>query len=286
MPKALLVIIVVLAIIIFLVLTVSFITQTLFEKRVEKEVRTFLSSNVENPGQIIQKSDLAVLPPVVQKWLERSQVLGKERITSARSKQKAVMRLKEENPWMPLEAEQYFTVDKPGYIWKAKVKAAPFITLAARDKYDDGQGNVLIKLLALKTVADSRGKEVDQGSMVRFLAETVWIPTAALSDYITWEEIDAKSARATMSYKGITASGVFNFNDRGEVVEFVAPRYGDFDGHYTMETWAIILEDYKEFDGVRVPAKGEVEWKLETGDFNWYRFEVLDIEYNNPCGVD
>jgi len=132
----------------------------------------------------------------------------------------------------------------------------------------------------LKTVADARGKEMDQGSMVRFLAETVWIPTAALSNYITWEGIDANSAKATMSYGGVTASGVFNFNDRGEVIDFVAPRYGDFDGQYSMETWKILLENYKEFDGVRVPAKGEVIWKLKTGDFKWYQFEVLDIEYN------
>jgi len=280
MPKALLVIIIVLAIVVLLFLTVSFIAQTRFEKKVEKEVSEFLSNNVENPGQIIQEADLEGLPPAVQKWLEHSQVIGKERITSARSTQKAVMRMKKENPWMPLEAEQHFTVDKPGYIWKAKVKAAPFITLAARDKYDDGQGNMLIKFMALKTVADARGKEMDQGSMVRFLAETVWIPTAALSNYITWEGIDANSAKATMSYGGVTASGVFNFNDRGEVIDFVAPRYGDFDGQYSMETWKILLENYKEFDGVRVPAKGEVIWKLKTGDFKWYQFEVLDIEYN------
>ncbi len=280
MPKTLLVIIVLLAIIVFLFLTVSFIAQSLFEKKVAKEVSEFLSNNVENPGQIIQEADLVGLPPAVQKWLEHSQVIGKEKITSARSKQKAVMRMKEENPWMPLEAEQHFTVEKPGYIWKAKVKAAPFVTLTARDKYDDGQGNVLIKLLALITVADAKGKEVDQGSMVRFLAETVWIPTAALSSYITWEEVDANTARATMNYRGVNASGVFSFNDRGEVIDFVAPRYGDFDGHYSMEKWQIILEDYKEFEGVMVPSKGEVIWKLKTGDFSWYQFEVLDIEYN------
>jgi len=107
-------------------------------------------------------------------------------------------------------------------------------------------------------------------------------PSAALSSYITWEEVDDHSARATMSYQGVTASGVFCFNEKGEVVNFTAQRYGDFDGRYTMETWTIQVKDYREFEGTRVPTRGDVTWKLKTGDFHWYRFEVEDMEFNKP----
>jgi hypothetical protein len=281
MQKIALLIIGVLAGIVVVVLTISYIANIMFKQKAKKEVTEFFTG-VEDKGEIIKGSDLERLPPSVQKWLAYSQVIGKERITSARSKQTAVMRMKEKNPWMPLEAEQYFTVDKPGYIWIAKVKAAPLMHIAARDKYHEGKGNVHIKFLSLITVADSKGKEVDQGSLVRYLAETVWIPTAALSSYIMWEAIDDHSAQATMSYGGVTASGVFTFSEKGEVVSFIAERYGDFDGRYALETWSILVKDYKEFDGLRVPSKGEVTWKLETGDFNWYQFEVKEIEYNKP----
>jgi GTP cyclohydrolase I len=30
-----------------------------------------------------------------------------------------------------------------------------------------------------------------------------------------------------------------------------------------------------------IPTKGEVTWKLDTGDFNWFNFEITEIEYNN-----
>lgn len=281
MQKIALLIIGVMAGIIVVVFTISYIANIMFNQKVKKEVTEFFSG-VEDNGEIIKESDLEGLPPSVQKWLAYSRVIGKEKITSARSKQTAVMRMKQKNPWMPLEAEQYFMVDKPGYIWLAKVKAAPLLHIAARDKYHEGRGNVHIKFLSLVTVADSKGKEVDQGSLVRYLAETVWIPTAALSRYITWEAIDDQSARAIVSYGGVTASGVFTFNEKGEVVRFVAERYGDFDGRYALETWVITMHDYKELDGMMVPTRGEVTWQLDTGDFNWYQFEVTEMEYNKP----
>lgn len=272
----------VVAIILALVSMVARIANTIFSQRVKNEVNAFFA-NVNNEKDMIRPEDLAGLPPAVQNWLQHSRVVGKQRITSARSKQKAVMRLKTENPWMPLEAEQYFTVDQPGYIWKAKVKAAPFLHLAARDKYHKGKGNVLIKLLSLINVANARGPEVDQGSLVRYMAETMWIPTAALSSYITWTPIDGHTAKATMSYAGVTAEGIFNFSDQGRVTSFTAPRYGDFSGHYSLETWLITIGAYKEFQGLWVPAGGEITWKLKTGDFTWYRFELDELEYNCPA---
>ena len=48
--------------------------------------------------------------------------------------------------------------------------------------------------------------------------------------------MDENTATATMSYKGMTASGVFTFNEKGEVVHFEAERYGEFDGEYSLET--------------------------------------------------
>jgi hypothetical protein len=32
--------------------------------------------------------------------------------------------------------------------------------------------------------------------------------------------------------------------------------------------------------GVEVPVAGNVTWKLPAGDFDYYRWEILDIEYD------
>jgi len=283
MPRAALIIISIIMLAVLLLIIIPFIATAVFSRNVKKEVADFFGSEVENKGEIIQNSDLEGLPSSVQKWLKSSQVVGKEKIRTVRLKQEASMRLKEDGNWMPVEAEQYFRTDEPGFIWKAKVKMVPLLYFTGRDKYIEGRGNMLIKLLSLIKVADSSGKEIDQGTLLRYLAETVWFPTSALNSYIKWEEVDAGSARATMSYGGVTASGVFTFNEKGEVINFEAERYGEFNGQYRLEKWSVQMRDHKDFNGIRIPAGGEVIWKLKTGDFSWYQFEIKEIEYNKPA---
>lgn len=266
----------------FLAFVASVIANIIFNQQVKKEVKELFDTTVENHNGVIQQADLEELPNSVQKWLKYSQVLGKERINSVRLKQKAVMRIEEDKSWMPVKAEQYFTVDKPGFIWKARIKAAPLFYIVGRDKYQNGKGSMLIKILSLITVADSKGEEMDQATLVRYLAEIVWFPTAALNNYIEWEEIDSTSAKAIMSYRGVTASGVFEFDPQGRVVNFTAERYMEKNGEYDLETWAVSMDEYKECNGVRIPVKGAVTWQLETGDFNWFQFEIAEIEYNKP----
>ncbi len=275
--KTVLIVIVVLMVIF---IAVSFIAKYVFKQKVEKEIEK-LFSKVKNEGEIVTKEDISKLPPNVKRWLEYTGIIGKEKQVSVYIKQKADMRLEKDKPWMTVEAEQYFTSDEPGFIWKANIKAAPLFHISARDKYDNGKGNMLIKILSLFTVADSKGKEIDQGTLLRYLAETMWFPTAALNEYLTWEQMDYYNAQVTMTYDEITASGIFTFNDKGQVINFEAERYGEFNGEIRLETWSIPVRDYEEFEGIRIPTKGDITWKLDKGDFNWFNFVVTKVEYNN-----
>jgi hypothetical protein len=279
MPKIILIVFSALVFILLMVLIISAIANFYFNQKVSSEIQD-LFSFTENKHEIINQTDLMTLPGPVQKWLQHSQVVGKERIVTLRTKQDVSLRLKENQPWMNAQVEQYFRTDKPGFIWAVDIKMAPFLHITGRDKYFEGHGNMLIKVQSLITVANGSGKEIDQATLLRYLAEMMWFPTAALSDYIHWEEVNANSAKATMSYKGVTASGVFSFNEKGEVLSFVAQRYGDFDGEYRMETWSCVMTEYNEFNGFKVPSEGDLIWKLKTGDFHWYHFKVKDIEYN------
>lgn len=267
---------------IFAVVTII-TANSLFNRKVNKEVKTLFSNiNLENKSEIIRQEDLAGLPFPVQKWLENSGVVGKEKIQSVRLKQKLMMKTDESKPWMPAHAEQYFTVEKPSFIWKAKVSMAPMLFFTGLDKYYEGHGKMEIKVLSLIPVVDSQGKEIDQSTLLRYLGEIIWFPPAALRDYIKWESIDEVSAKATMSYKGVSASAMFYFNEKGEVINFNAKRYMEKDGQYLLEDWGGVPKEYKEFNGIKIPNKGEVLWRLKTGDFTWLQYEITEIEYNKP----
>ena len=281
MPKVIKFVLALVVAIPVLLLMASFIANYLFTLNAEKEVKA-LFDNIDDKKEIVRKADLEGLPHSVQNWLEYSQVIGKERIKTVYLKQKGLMRTTEDGKWMPAEAEQYFRVDEPGFIWTAKIKIAPAIYLAGRDKYYEGKGHMLIKLLSLIPFADSRGEEIDQGTLLRYMAEMPWFPTAALSNYIKWEEVDSNRARATMSYGGVTASGVYEFNEKGELVSFTANRYREVNGRYVLQDWGGLTREYREFNSIKIPNKTDVVWKPETGDFTWYKLEITEIEYNKP----
>lgn len=282
MPKILLIIITIVVALILLVIIASSIANILFNQNVNKEVSDLFANNAEDKKELINKSDLQGLPVCVQKWLDRSGVVGKERIRTVRLKQKGLMRMKEGQPWMPAVAEQYFTVDNPGFVWKVKVNMAPLIYFSGRDKYSDGKGKMLIKILSLyPIVATEGGKEMNQGTALRYLAEMQWFPSAALSDYIKWEAIDSNSARAIISYGGVTASGVFTFDGNGDLTSFTAKRYKEINGKYVLQDWGGLSNDYKEFNGIRIPSKADIFWREKTGDFIWYKCEITELEYNN-----
>jgi hypothetical protein len=141
-----------------------------------------------------------------------------------------------------------------------------------------GKGNMLIKLLGLFTVGDGSGPEMDQGTLVRYLSEIIWFPSAALCDYIKWEPIDINSAKATIDYQGVYGSAVFHFNEKGEITNVVADRYMDDDGEYVLRKWSTPILEYMEVDGVRVPSKGGAIWHLSSGDFQYIDLEVTHLE--------
>lgn len=244
------IVLIILGVIVVLIASSITIGNITFNKKVKNEVGDLFNKSKETKPEVVTDTDMEGLPEPVQKWLKNSQIIGKERIFTVRLKQKGVIRTEEGQPWMPAEAEQYFTIDEPGFIWKTKVRMNSLLYLVGRDKYYEGKGNMLIKFKALMSVVDARGKEIDQGTMLRYLGETVWFPTAALSNYIKWESIDSDSARANMSYGRVTVSAVFKFNENGEVINFVCKRYMTVDDRYSLENYSVHMKDYKELNGI------------------------------------
>ncbi len=218
---------------------------------------------------------------IVQIWVENSGVIGKPKVSTVRLKQKGEMKIKPENSWMPFIAEQYFNISRPSFIWITKVKALPFIYMDGRDKFNGGQGDMLIRLLYLFPVVDvANNNKINLGSMQRYLAEMCWFPSAALENYITWEPVGSNSAKATMTLAQTKVFGIFTFSKEGDFKSFETQRYFGAESNSKEETWFIETIDYKHFDGVKIPNKCRVTWKLTAGDFNWLNLEITKLEFN------
>ena len=104
-------------------------------------------------------------------------------------------------------------------------------------------------------VAVGSGLELTQGSLLRYLNEVMFFPSAFGSEFITWEAIDETSARSTLNHAGQDVSAVWYFDDQGRIVNMVAERYYSHPGgNYSMETWETPITGYAEFDGIRIPS--------------------------------
>lgn len=252
-----------------------------FKQQIDGEIQ-YLYSRTGAESQSITSERLTGLPMPVQKWLTKSGVIGTNEVRTARLHQVGNMHTSPIGYHLPVKAEQYIRVDHPGFVWKADLESFFFLPIVGRDKYIDGKGHMLIKALSMIPLVDAKGPKIDQGTLLRFLGEICWVPTAALSPHITWRAIDDHSAEATMKYGEITASAVFGFDKQHRMLSLSADRYMGGGKESKLVPWMVNCQDWQTWQGVEVPSRGNVAWKISNGDFKYYEWEITDIEYDKP----
>ncbi|MCK5344750.1 MAG: hypothetical protein KAR20_15155, partial [Candidatus Heimdallarchaeota archaeon] len=258
-----------------------------FNNKVANEISTILIQADTTKISEIGKEQLNDLPYPVANWLNLSGIIGKEKIHTVWLSQNIRMKMKPgQKEWNEAVAEQYFSVENPAFIWKVQMNMAPLIKITGRDKFVDGKGEMLIKLFSSLNIANEKGEKMDEGALQRFLAEIVWFPSAALSQYITWEAIDSLSAKAIMNYKGTTGSGTLYFNELGDFVKFSTIRYKDNEADAQRYEWLVTVKEHSMMSGIKIPTKIEVTWMLENGNWTWLDLEITDIRYNTSIEID
>jgi hypothetical protein len=253
-----------------------------FERANARRVGDLLAASTGASGRTVGTDDLAGLPAPVRRYLSHALTEGQDHVSTVRLAQRGEFRLGDADaPWKPLEATQTVTTGPPGFVWDATIDVAPFVPVRVVDQYRDGRGFLRAKLFSTVTVADAApGPELDAGELLRYLGESVWYPTALLpGNGVEWEPIDDRSARATLTHRGTTASLVFHFED-SEVVRVSGERpYRRPDGSYDLVPWTGYWRDYRCREGMAVPTEGEVEWNLPDGDLPYWRARLTEVEY-------
>lgn len=244
-----------------------------FTRMVDREVDAMLAPPKMDTA--FSAGMVADLPPPVQRYLLRAVPEGTPLVQNARLHHGGTFRPAPDQPWMPVEGEQVFTVDPPGFHWSARVMMVPGLWVRARDRFNAGRGNMLIKLESLFPIADASGPAIDQGSLMRYMAETMWFPTAML--HMDWQPIDDHTARATLRTHGTEASLDYHFNEEDDLVMVRGDRYRDAE---KMAPWVGECHRYAEMAGVCVPVEIEVKWLLEAGEYSYARFAIDKIDYN------
>ncbi len=140
----------------------------------------------------------------------------------------------------------------------------------SRDTYLEGKGKMLVKAGSLFTVADANGDEMDQSSMVRYLSEMTWFPSAFLLGNVSFEAAGVDSVRVSLTDHGRTATGTLTVDPEGRLTKFVSQRYRVVGRRRVLETWLAPVYEYGFTAGRRLPVRGRAVWKLAQGDFEYF----------------
>jgi hypothetical protein len=232
-------------------------------------------------GRLITPEALEHLPEPVQRYMAFSGIVGKPWIDTVHLKYAGRFRLGAGQGWMPMTAEQVYTTDPPGFLWKARFRIGGLPLMRALDSYKGGGGHMFGKLGPF-TIFDERGEKLDQGAMMRYLNEITWFPTAYLGDNVEWQGVDAHCALVTLTDRGKSVSARMVFDDAGRPVNFIAQRYREDHRNYTLDTWSTPFTKYAVHQGLHLPICGQGVWNLPGGDLPYIDVNLSEIEYNCP----
>jgi len=127
-------------------------------------------------------SDFAMLPPPVQQYLRTVLRERRSLIATVNLSHRGTLNLSASaQQWKPFVSNQRVVLDRPAFVWDARVALFPGATVRVHDAYVAGEGILHASLGGFYSIARQRGgAELARGELMRFLAEAAWYPTRLL----------------------------------------------------------------------------------------------------------
>lgn len=263
-----------------LFLSIVLIGKYLYQSEKEALQKIFISKSL---AQKVDYDSLKSLPAPVQKYFKNVLPDGQLFIKTSRLEQNGKLKIspKSEN-WSAFKASQIISEDKVSFLWDAKINIVPLLYVRVIDSLVNGIGAGRVYLMSVLPIGSDENKlELNSGALYRYLAEAVWHPTALLPQSgVTWESVSEKKAIAHFAKFNISISLAFIFNSNNEIIGvYTKDRYGKFGDKYIKYPWEGHFSDYKEFDGIKIPTKGEVGWHLPNGWWLFWKGNIVDAKF-------
>jgi hypothetical protein len=252
-------------------------------RRASDAVAARIAEGAVAPGAPFRTAQLDGLPAPVARYLRSVLPEGRPLPRAARLRQEGtfLMRAAPET-WVPFTATQRMRARPAAFVWDATMRMAPLTDVFVRDAFVAGEGSMRASVLGLKSMVNQSGTPaLARGSLMRFLAEAVWLPSALLpSPELAWSPVDERRAVATLTSGGVSVAVEFRFGEDGLVEGIAAERERDVDGTAVPMRWEGRWTAYAERGGLRVPVEGEVAWITPDGRRETYwRGRVTEMAY-------
>lgn len=252
------------------------------KKAYTREVQKKLKQTSAPVKDILTEEDIKHLPEIVQKYLKYANVIGKEKVRNFKVIFDGEFKINPEKGWASMNAEQYSDLTDITRLYFLKMKMFG-LPVTGFHKYAHAKATMLVKLAGLITVADGKGKEMNQGETVTVFNDMCLLAPASLIDKrIEWESIEPLIVKATLNNNECRISAILHFNNEGKLINFISDdRYYSPTGKtYQKIRWSTPVKDYKEYNGTRIASYGEAVWSFPEREYCYARAEIKEIEYN------
>jgi len=170
--------------------------------------------------------------------------------------------------WHPFVAEEVLSAQR-GMIWAGTVSMWG-LPLVGADEIVNGRGALAWRVFGLIPVAQGEGPDMTRSAIARFLGETVaWLPSILTAqDKGVIEVSEANPDEVSLAAFGETTRITYHRDANGEVVAYSFPRWHNPEGgEHRYMTFGVVVEEYGNFDGVRIPSRLRAGWGYGSPGF-------------------
>ena len=96
-----------------------------FTRLVRRDVQALRARAAPGQAGVVTEEMLADLPEPVRRYLRYTGVVGKPFPATIRLRQTGTMRLGRGQRWVPLDAEEHYSVSPPGFVWAGTARLGP-----------------------------------------------------------------------------------------------------------------------------------------------------------------
>ena len=216
------------------------------------------------------------LPPLLEAYVDRVGLAANRGRRWFRLNQTGEMRLRPDGDWISFTATQVYSVAEPAFVWNARFRWFHVI-----DSLVAGNGSLDARLLGVLPVMTASGKEARRAQMLRYLAEVAWVPSAFTGNrFASWQQVSDTEVIASLSFASERVELRYHFDERGDIARVEGERERAVGKLVVLTPWTGRFFDYETVGGVRIPTRGEVAWRLDSGPSTYWRGAVADLS----CG--
>jgi len=161
---------------------------------------------------------------------------------------------------------------------KSKIFGIP---LEAKDSVIDGHGSMTVTLAKLFQLFNATGSEMDQSQLITALADAVYLPSLFLENFVSLKTLDDHSVEGRITWKGVSARGIFTFDNSGSIIRFdTGDRYMDTGKTSSLTPWYVTYSNYREQNGYFQPGSISVNWALPDSVDTYFTSDNIEIKYS------